>query len=162
MITQIGHSRSRQWKRRCRRIYKTKKKKERLKKENPESKSGRLIDIPYVKRLCQTTVRIMKKYERTYAFKPGNTLCQALFRLKDKSNSIMMADVICKVQCKACPGSYIEESTRLLEVRLKEHMLRLADKVTKTRAFTCQQRKSSLAKDFTPVIAEHTATEPHS
>ena len=61
---------------------KTKKRKKDERKKNAESSSGRLLVLLYVKGLSETTARIMKKYERTCAFKPGNTLGQHLFRLK--------------------------------------------------------------------------------
>ena len=87
------------------------KKKKVEKNKNPESTSCRLVVLPYVKGLSETTARIMMKYERTCAFKPGNTLGQQLFRLKDKSDPIEMEDVIYKAQYKDCQGSYIEETT---------------------------------------------------
>ena len=77
-----------------------------------------------------------------------------------KINEDGMADVIYKVQCKDCPCLYIVETTRPLEVRLKEHRAK-ADKITKARTFTRQQRKSSLAEDFKSMIAEHATTENH-
>ena len=42
----------------------------------------------------------MKKYGRTCAFKPRNTLGQQLFRLKDKTDSMKMADVIALFSAK--------------------------------------------------------------
>ena len=100
---------------------KTKKKRKMRKRKTQESISGRLVVLPYVKGLSGITGIIKKKYDRTCAFKPGNTLGQQLFRLKDKSDPMKMADVIYKVQSKDCPGSYIGEITQPLEVRLKEH-----------------------------------------
>ena len=51
-------------------------------------------------------------------------------------------------------------TTRPLDVRLKEHRAE-ADKVTKERDVTCQQRKSSRAEEDKSVIAEHAAIENH-
>ena len=70
-----------------------------------------------------------------------------------------MVDVIYKVQCKDCPGSYIGETSRLLDITLKE--MADADKITKARAFTHQQRKCSQAEEYKSVIAEHVAIENH-
>ena len=70
---------------------KTKKRKKDEKKENSES-SGRLVVLPCVKGLPETTARIMKRCGRTCASKPENTLDQHLFRLK--ADSMKMADVI--------------------------------------------------------------------
>ena len=72
-----------------------------------QSTSGRMLLLPYVKGLSESTGRTMRKYGRTCAFKPGNTLGQKLFRLKDKADSMKMADVTYMVQCKDCPGSHI-------------------------------------------------------
>ena len=55
---------------------KTKKKKKDERKKNAESTSGRLLTLPYIKGLAETTARIMKKYGRMCAFKPRNTLGQ--------------------------------------------------------------------------------------
>ena len=79
--------------------------------------------------------RVTMKYGRACAFKPGNMLGQQQFRLKDKADSIKMADVIYKVQCKDCTGFYIGETSRPLDVRIKKHHGE-ADMVTKARAFT--------------------------
>ena len=125
---------------------KTKTRLKEAKKENAESSLGRLLVLPYVTRLSEATARAMTKYGRACAFKPENTLGQQLFRLKDKADSMKMADVIYKVQCKDCRGFYIRETSRLLAVRLKEHHAK-ADKVTKARAFTRQQRESSQAEE---------------
>ena len=84
-------------------LDKTKKKNKNERKKNPGSTSGRFVVLPYVKGLPETTARIMKKYERTCAFKPGNTLGQQLFRCKDKSDLMKMADIVYKVQYKDCP-----------------------------------------------------------
>ena len=96
---------------------KTKKRMKEEKKGNAESLSVTLLVLPYVKGLSET--RVMKKYGRTCAFKLKNTLGQQLFRLKDKADSMKMADVIYKVQCKDCPSSYIRETSRQLDLRLK-------------------------------------------
>ena len=86
---------------------KIKKRKKEEKKWNAESPTGSLLVLSYVKGLSETISRLTKKYGRTCAFKPGNMLGQHLFRLKDKVDSMKVADVIYKVQCKDCPGSYI-------------------------------------------------------
>ena len=62
-----------------------KKKKKDERKKNAELTSGRLLVLPYVKGLSETTARIMMKYGINCAFKPENTLGQQLFRLKDKN-----------------------------------------------------------------------------
>ena len=71
-----------------------------------------------------------------------------------------MADVIYKVHCKDCPSSYITESSRPLDIRLKDHCAE-ADKVTKACNFTHQQRKSSYAEEeeYKSAIAEHAAID---
>ena len=62
----------------------------------------RLLNLPYIKGLSETTARIMT-YGRMRAFKPGNTLSQQLFRLKDKADSVKMADVIYRFSAKTAP-----------------------------------------------------------
>ena len=81
---------------------KTKKEKKNEGKENAESSSDKLLVLPYVQGLSETTARIMRKHGRTCALKPMNTLRQRIFRLKDKADSMKMVDMICKVQCKDC------------------------------------------------------------
>ena len=53
---------------------------------------------------------LLKKYEITCTFKSG----QQLFRLKDKSNSMKMADIIYNVQYKGFASSYIMETTTIV------------------------------------------------
>ena len=63
-------------------------------------------------------------------------------------------------ECKdCCNGSYIGETSRLLDIRLKEHCE--ADKITKARAFTLQHRKSSQTEGYKSAIAEHATIENH-
>ena len=57
--------------------------------------------------------------------------------LKNKADSMKMVDVIYKVQCKDCPGSYTGETSRSPEFRLKEHHAN-AGKVSKARTVTSQ------------------------
>ena len=55
---------------------------------------------------------------------------------------------------------YISETTQLLEVRLKDHCT-TCDNMTKARAFTRQQRKSTQVENFKVVIVEYFTTENH-
>ena len=57
-----------------------------------------VVSAPLYNGLSETTARLLKKYRRTCAFKPRNTLDQQLFRLKDNVDSMTIADVIYKVQ----------------------------------------------------------------
>jgi hypothetical protein len=145
-------------------VEKKMKEKNQSKKKNPKSEpstpSGKLVVLPYVKGLSEATARILKKYDRTVAFKPANTIGQQLFKLKDKADHLKMSDAVYKVGCKNCDKCYIGETTRPLYIRQKEHQAE-AEKATNTRSFTRQQRKDSNTTDYKSALAEHTATTNH-
>ena len=54
-------------------------------------------------------------------FKPCRTLKQALVHPKDSLSDLQKANVVYKITCADCPASYVGETKRRLETRLKEH-----------------------------------------
>ena len=139
----------------------TKKEKKDPKKKDQEKQRQKLITLPYVEGLSETAARIFKKYHISCAFKPGNTIRQQLFKLKDKADPMKMSDAIYQIECKDCEQMYIGETGRPLQIRIAEHR-KEAEEVTRNKKFTRSQRISSLSEDYKSAVAEHAATKNHS
>ena len=113
----------------------TKKEKKDPKKKDQEKQRQKLITLPYVEGLSETAARIFKKYQVSCAFKPGNTIRQQLFKLKDKADPLKMSDAIYQIECKDCEQKYIGETGLPLPIRIAEHK-KEADEVTRNKKFT--------------------------
>mgnify|MGYP001548989041 CR=1 FL=1 len=132
----------------------------RKKNKDRDQRPSKSITLPYVKGLSEAAIRIFKKFNRTICLKPAEKLGQKLFKLKDKSDNMKKANSIYKVPCKNCDEVYIGETARPLYVRIKEHHTE-ATKLTESKTYTRQQRKSSNPFDFKSAISEHACTHNH-
>ena len=120
---------------------------------------NKLVILPYIQGFSETAARIFKKYNRTVAMKPANTLGQALFKLKDKADPSKKADAIYKIKCKDCPASYIGETSRPLYVRVEEH--KKETKKTSAKHFTRRRKDSEKEIWYSSAIAQHVAQTNH-
>ena len=74
--------------------------------------------LPYVKNLSEEVRRILRDYGIRTAFKNYTTLGSILTKVKDQMER--RNGVIYKINC-ACGDTYIGETGRTLEIRMKEH-----------------------------------------
>ena len=75
--------------------------------------------IPYIKGTSETIARILQPYNIREAHKPITTLRQLLTNVKDEPNDRQGA--VYKIKCCDCQTTYIGETGRTLNKRLKEH-----------------------------------------
>jgi len=80
------------------------------------------VRIPYVKGTSETVQRILKKHGVPSFHKPFNTLRSLLVRPKDKDDPKKMCGVLYDISCPSCHETYIGETGRNLQTRLKEHL----------------------------------------
>ena len=135
---------------------KKKKKKDQAQKDEKKP-ANKLVILPYIKEFTEKAARVFRKYNRSVAMKPTNTLGQSLFKLKDNSKK---ADCIYKIECNDCEACYIGESSSPLYVRLEEHQTE-SDKVSQ-KHFTQARKESESTTTKKSAIAEHVARTNHS
>ena len=100
---------------------------DRKSEHSPEIKqrelTGRRIysTLPYIQGISDKLRRAYKKAGVQTSFKPHKTLRQLLLAPKDKPPDQLAGTVYC-LECEDCHKCYIEESTRPLGKRIKEHI----------------------------------------
>ena len=86
----------------------------------PEEPPRDIIYIPYVLGLSEDLRRVCRKFNIRAIFRTTSTLHQQLTRVKDIDPILKRSGVLYEVPC-SCGMSYIGETKRCLETRLKEH-----------------------------------------
>ncbi len=88
------------------------------------SKSKSYVVMDYVKGLSERIRDILKKKGIQTYFKANNTLRNILVSPKDKDPKLSKQDVIYHIPCgyPSCESSYIGETGRILEERIKDHI----------------------------------------
>ena len=81
----------------------------------------RSYPIPYVQGLSEQLHKIYKKHGVSTYYKPYNTIRNFLVQPKDKTPDTRKCGVIYHLHCKDCPQTYVGETSRAFETRLKEH-----------------------------------------
>jgi len=105
--------------------------------------------IPYVEKVSEAIVRIMKKHNVPVAMKPWKTL-------KDKED---ITECVYKVPCANCDKMYVGETGRKLGVNLHEHKTEVESKAK--RAFTRSQRTASLTEYSKSALTDHANQASH-
>ena len=92
----------------------------RANKDQVEESRG-FVSIPYVEGLSEPLGRILGSTGVKVAMKPHKTLKQVLVRPKDKVTDEEKSGVVYQINCKECEASYIGQTGRNFQVRLKEY-----------------------------------------
>jgi len=77
--------------------------------------------IPYIKSISESFLPIARKYGFDIAYTIPNTLSRYIIRGKDRIDSMSQNDCVYKISCSNCDSSYVGQTKRQLETRLKEH-----------------------------------------
>ncbi len=109
--------------------------------------------LPYIEGTTETIQRILKKYGVGSCVKPYQTLWQILVHLKDKIEHSKKTEVVYQIPCKNCNHSYVGETARKLETRVKEHRQEY-DKATDNK-YTRSTRKVSETEVNKSAITDH-------
>ena len=112
-----------------------------------------MIVIPYVEKVSEAIVRIMKKHNVPVAMKPWKTLKDLLVHPKDKQDKEDITECVYKVPCANCDKTYVGETGRKLGVRLHEHKTEVESKTK--RAYTRSQRTASLTEYSKWALTNH-------
>ena len=80
-----------------------------------------MVVQPYIKGTTEAIQRVLKKHGIGTSVRPYQTLRQLLVHPKDKIDSKDKSEVVYQIPCKICNKSYIWETGRKFDTRLKEH-----------------------------------------
>ena len=79
-----------------------------------------LVMLPYISRVSEDIRRVCSRHNLRMVFRPKQTLCMMLSRVKDRLSREKHSKVVYWIPCD-CGKVYISETTRRLETRLREH-----------------------------------------
>ena len=86
--------------------------------------------------MSERIARILRPHNITVAHKPSTTLRDVLTKVKDPSPINSRAGAVYEIPCAECPASYVGETGRTLECRIKEHKRSIANEDTRVHKGT--------------------------
>lgn len=92
------------------------------------------IVIPYVRGVSEAVRRTLAQLKVRVCYKPHRTLRQLLSNPKDTIPDLQKSGVVYQIPCASCSASYIGQSGRRLEQRIKEHKRAVATADLKSSA----------------------------
>ena len=103
-------------------IMKAPKPKKKPSKDQPgEQRFNISVPLPYVKGVSEKLSNIFRDHGVSSYHKPMNTIRSLLVHPKDKTPDGDKCGVIYKINCPECEETYIGETARAMQTRLKEH-----------------------------------------
>ena len=105
--------------------------------------------------------RVFKKHNIATAMKPNTSLRKLLVHPKDKIDSLDKTDCIYEIPCQNCDSTYVGETGRKLNTRLKEHQKETEKLERSKKNFTRQTRKESVTEQSKSAIADHAIQQNH-
>jgi len=84
--------------------------------------------IPYIRSISESFIPITKKFSHDIAFSIPNTMNKIIKRGKDKIEHMSTNDRVYKINCLNCEKSYVGQTKRQLQTRVKEHMSDITEK----------------------------------
>ena len=105
------------------------------------------VSVPYIQGLSEEFRRIFKNTKVQITFKGCNTLKTLLMPLKDKIPTHLCQDVVHQWTCPTenCSSTYLVESSRCLESRVKEHST-LSTSTIFQHNTTCNHPKADISQ----------------
>ena len=86
-----------------------------------EKNSTDFISLPYIQGVSESVRRVLSKLGIKVSFYPYSTLRQMLVKPKDPVPHDHKKGIVYRISCKDCHQSYIGQSGRSLQHRLREH-----------------------------------------
>lgn len=77
--------------------------------------------IPHSKETPEAIKRILNKHNMIVYIRVNNTIRSALMKVKDKFPNDEQQDVVYEISCHNCNAFRVGETSRQLNIRLKEH-----------------------------------------
>ena len=88
---------------------------------NKEFDISSCISLPYIKGLTEALARSVKKTGLNIIYNIPKKLDKVIKRGKDKVSKADMKEVVYKIDCSDCDATYIGQTKRHLNTRIKEH-----------------------------------------
>ena len=80
-----------------------------------------MIVLPFFKEMECVMKNFFKKYNTNVVFSTINKLNSIIILGKDKNVKYNNANLVYKINCNNCNASYVGQTSRRLNVRIKEH-----------------------------------------
>ena len=77
--------------------------------------------LPYIQGLSDSIKRILQKDVGIKPIRPAGSLKHTLSRSKDPLPVLLRSGVVYRIPCKDCNTSYVGQTLRTLDRRIKEH-----------------------------------------
>jgi len=88
-----------------------------------DSNSKKYFVIPYLHNISETTASVIKKSNFIVGFKRINKLNSFNIKVqKDKTNFMSKNNAVYKILCDNCDASYVGQTKRQVQTRIKEHI----------------------------------------
>ena len=87
---------------------------------NNAEERDKIICFPYIKGLSENLERLCHQLDIKFVFKSNRTLRSLLTKVKTKTRKEKIKGVVYRIGC-SCGKTYIGETGRNLDIRLKEH-----------------------------------------
>jgi hypothetical protein len=91
------------------------------KSTDDDSTDTKMLFLPYVRGVSERIETVFHQLNIKMVFKSNGTLRQTLMRVKNKRPEELRRGVVYEVPCQDCSKTYIGETGRSLQERLKEH-----------------------------------------
>ena len=88
---------------------------------NNVNKKKKMIVLPFIKEMECVIKNFFKKYNENVVFSTINKLNSIIILGKDKNVKYNNANVVYKINCNNCNASYVGQTSRRLNVRIKSH-----------------------------------------
>ena len=96
------------------------------------------ICLPYVKELWNFNKNFFKKYSTKVVNSAKNKLNNIIKLGKDKNDNSNNANVVYNINCNDCNASFVEQTSRWVNVRITEHIQKYTDKDTNSGLYQGQ------------------------
>ena len=125
---------------------------------NPDTTTTnpQFASIPYVQGTSEAIRRILAPLGVKTSFQPTNTLRNMLVHPKDPIPTEKKSGVVYRIPCGSCPQTYIGQTGRTLEQRLKEHKKAVRDENITTSALAEHVQKTGHPIEWTQTEVVHT------
>ena len=94
-----------------------------------------IICLPFVNELECFTKNFFKKLNINFVFSTINKLNNVIVLGKDREEKYNKNNVVYKINCKNCEATYVGQTGRRLNIRIKEHRKKYLDKDDKSSIF---------------------------
>ena len=88
---------------------------------NTDKKNLIYVSFPYIKGLSEYIKKILFVHNIQATFKPTNSLSFLFSKLKDRDPLLNQNNLVYKIDCLNCDGTYIGQTKQYLKSRIYEH-----------------------------------------